>query len=186
MLHDATLDRTTSARGAIRQLRLEQLRGADAGRGERVPTLAEVLEHFPGVALIVEIKESGAARAAKRVVADQRAQDRVLMGAFEHSALAPFGPGWFRSASRRETAFFWAAARLRAPRWRGRYHAFTVPERSGRLYVVDQAFAALARRTNIPVHVWTVDDVEQGRRLRGLGVCGLITNFPGRLKAAGL
>jgi glycerophosphoryl diester phosphodiesterase len=179
------LDRTTNTRGVVSRLRLSEVRAADAGKGEHVPTLAEVLDHFPAVAVILEIKDPSASPAIQRVLADHHAQARVLLGSFEHRALAPFGAGWLRSASRWETAIFWAAARFPGVRWRGRYGAFTVPERHGRLQVVDQSFAGLARRMAVPVHVWTVDEAVQAERLRAMGVCGLITNYPARMRAAG-
>src|SRR5262245_12487105 len=52
VIHDALLDRTTDARGSVRQLALQEIRAVSAGyparfgdrfRGERIPTLAEAL-----------------------------------------------------------------------------------------------------------------------------------------------
>ena len=184
IFHDEMLDRTTSARGPLRGMRLEQLRGVDAGAGEAVPTLADVLEQFPHTPIILEIKEASAVPAVKQVLERQGAARRVLAGAFAHSAVGPFGTGWHRSASRRESAWFWLAARLGLRAWKGPYAAFTLPERYGRLRVVEERLATLARRMQKPVHVWTVDDAAQGRRLRAMGVCGLITNYPARIRAA--
>jgi len=48
--------------------------------------------------------------------------------------------------------------------------------------VVDRRFLAAARRVGAPVHVWTVDDPLHAARLRGLGVCGIITNYPERMR----
>jgi glycerophosphoryl diester phosphodiesterase len=144
-----------------------------------------VLEQFPTTPIILEIKEPRATPAVKRVLDEHDARRRVLVGGFDHSAVAPFGAGWLRAASRREVAFFWAAARLGARRWAGAYSAFTVPEYQGRLRVVEERFAGLARRVGKPVHVWTVNDPGQGQRLRAIGVCGLITNFPQRLHLDG-
>jgi glycerophosphoryl diester phosphodiesterase len=106
----------------------------------------------------------------------------VLAGSFLHAALRPFRAGVSRSGSRREVARFWAAARLRLPPFRVGYHAFTVPEVSGPLTVVDAPFVRRARRLGLPVHVWTVDDVGRAAQLRSLGVAGIITNFPGRFR----
>ena len=43
VIHDATLDRTTSGNGRDADLTFEELRALDAGQGEQVPTLAELL-----------------------------------------------------------------------------------------------------------------------------------------------
>jgi glycerophosphoryl diester phosphodiesterase len=66
VIHDDTVDRTTSGSGAVAGLTLEQLRGLDAaakfsnGRGSgtiRIPTLAEVLVRYAGKAhLHLELK----------------------------------------------------------------------------------------------------------------------------------
>jgi glycerophosphoryl diester phosphodiesterase len=188
VLHDETVDRTTSGRGLLRSMRFDDLRSLDAGRGERVPSLAEVLEQFPQVPIILEVKESRATQAIKTTLARHGARDRVLLGGFDHAAIAPFqqGDGWSRSASRREVAIFWAGARLGVTSWGNKksssYVAFTVPERHGFLRVVDSRFTRRASRLGKPVHVWTVDDVAQGNRLRDIGVNGIITNFPQRFR----
>jgi glycerophosphoryl diester phosphodiesterase len=67
VIHDAKLDRTTDATGPVGDRTLAELKAVDAGvrkgeafRGERIPTLAEVLdlmETHPSVILNVEIKE---------------------------------------------------------------------------------------------------------------------------------
>lgn len=182
VLHDPTLERTTNGAGAAARLPLTEVRRADAGRGERVPTLAEVLDRFPTTPLLVEIKEARAARATLAVLRQHRAERRVLLGAFRRAALSPFfGTEFARSPVRVEVALFWAASRLGFHHG-GPYRAFSVPERSGRLRVVDRRFLAAARRARIAVHVWTVDDPSEATRLRALGVCGIITNYPERMR----
>ena len=53
VIHDETVDRTTDGTGAVRDLILAQIRVLDAGGGERVPTLEEVVvlarEHVVGI-----------------------------------------------------------------------------------------------------------------------------------------
>ena len=70
VIHDPTLDRTTDGTGAVAELTLERIRAADAGarftrdgmehpyrgRGVRVPTLTEVLDRFPALPMLIEIK----------------------------------------------------------------------------------------------------------------------------------
>jgi glycerophosphoryl diester phosphodiesterase len=185
VIHDATLDRSTDGEGPVRDRTLSELRALDAGAGQPVPTLDEVLERFGDTPLILELKESEVADAARRCLVRHRAMDRVLVGSFEAGALRPFGkPTSHRAASRRETALAWALSRVGLP-LPGSCEAFTVPERHGAVRVVDGRFVAAARRAGRPVHAWTVNDVEQARRLRAVGVCGIITNYPARMRALG-
>ncbi|HDI31391.1 MAG TPA: glycerophosphodiester phosphodiesterase, partial [Thermofilum sp.] len=44
LMHDETVDRTTDGEGRVRDLTFNEIRRLDAGKGERVPTLEEVLE----------------------------------------------------------------------------------------------------------------------------------------------
>jgi glycerophosphoryl diester phosphodiesterase len=181
VIHDHTVDRTTNGTGAVAAYTLEELQRLDAGQGERVPTLAAVLERYAATPLIVEIKEEEAAAPAAEILMRHGASERTVVGSFVHSALRLFEPPQFaRSASRRETASFWAASRLGAAP-RGGFAAFAVPERHRGLRVVDRRFVRSARRRSKPVHVWTVDDPADACRLRELGVAGIITNYPARM-----
>jgi len=64
VIHDETVDRTTSGSGTVRDLSWDQIRGLDAGswfdpqfEGERVPTLNQVLESVKGQLMVnIEIK----------------------------------------------------------------------------------------------------------------------------------
>ena len=67
VIHDETLERTTTGSGSVASLTMDQIRSLDAGarfgdgsfagQGLRVPTLPEVLDWLPqGVGLVIEIK----------------------------------------------------------------------------------------------------------------------------------
>lgn len=78
VIHDPTVDRTTDGKGAVQSLTLAQLQRLDAGswyetsfRGERIPTLAQVLERYGGeVGLLIEVKEAVAAEGVERKLVD--------------------------------------------------------------------------------------------------------------------
>lgn len=183
VIHDAVLDRTTDASGPVAGRTVAELAGIDAGRGERIPRLDDVLEHFPDTPLIVEVKATGAAAATAACLERHGARDRVVVGSFESQALDPFRRrGFHRASSKAETAtaFVWSRIGQPGP---GGYHAFTVPETHGRLRVVDPRFVRAARRAGRPVHVWTVDDPERAEYLWSIGVSGIITNAPGTMRA---
>lgn len=59
VLHDERLERTTNGNGSVYDLSLEELRRLDAGAGERVPLLAEVLDGIAArCGLNIEIKQA--------------------------------------------------------------------------------------------------------------------------------
>ena len=182
VIHDAMLNRTTNATGPVSAMTSEQLGDVDAGAGAYVPTLGEVLERYPTTPMIVEIKDGAVTTAVLALLRELGATDRVLLGAFDHPVLAAARTGEFHlSASRRETALVWAAARFGIATG-GAFHGFTVPEHQGALRVVDKKFMRAATRRGKPVHVWTVDSIEDASRLRAMGVAGIITNFPGAMQ----
>ena len=47
-LHDSTVNRTTNGKGRVDALSLRKLRAFDAGQGERIPTVEEVLTRAAG------------------------------------------------------------------------------------------------------------------------------------------
>ncbi|MEW6387624.1 MAG: glycerophosphodiester phosphodiesterase family protein [Thermodesulfobacteriota bacterium] len=62
VIHDDTVDRTTNGRGRVRDLTFAELRKLDAGQGERLPSLNEVVDLVRGQAhLFVELKPPEAA-----------------------------------------------------------------------------------------------------------------------------
>ena len=61
--------------------------------------------------------------------------------------------------------------------------AFMVPEYSGRLRPVTPRFIRSAHALGMLVHVWTVNEVEDTRRLIDWGADRIITDYPGRLLA---
>lgn len=103
MMHDRTIDRTTSGSGPVDAYTLEELQQFDAGiwkderfAGERVPTLEEVLELADGRAVLnLEIKSRGRSSSWVQRVIDQsvdevlahEALDRVVFSSFDHQAL---------------------------------------------------------------------------------------------------
>ena len=70
-----------------------------------------------------------------------------------------------------------AALRLGRPR-RAAGQAAQVPVRQGPLTVVTPKFVARAHALGIAVHVWTVDEPDEMRRLLDLEVDGIMTDRP--------
>ena len=61
LIHDNTVDRTTNGKGFVHDMTLSELRELDAGNGEKIPTLKELMElvkDHPTVTLDIELKES--------------------------------------------------------------------------------------------------------------------------------
>jgi len=61
--------------------------------------------------------------------------------------------------------------------------ALQVPAFFGSTPLVTVAFVTFAHAHGVPVHVWTIDDEAEMESLLDLDVDGLITDYPGRMKA---
>jgi glycerophosphoryl diester phosphodiesterase len=203
--HDPTLMRTTDGAGRLKDLTLEELRGLDAGhrftpdggetypyrgQGITVPTLEEALALHPDLRLNVEMKQREPRMEALlwQEIDRLEAHDRLLVAA-EHDPLVhrfralrphhwmPTSPG-IRGVVR-----FWAGVRSGLHRYEDYpFDALQVPVSYQRLVVVDRAFIEAAHAHALQVHVWTIDDPTEMRRLLDLGVDGIMTDRPDVLR----
>ncbi len=180
VLHDATLDRTTSLRGPIGDCRSDELVAVG------VPRLADVLARYPRTPIIVELKLNEPAFAAEviAVVQAHSAVDRVCLGSFGTRVLRTartLEPRIATSASREEVRWSLYRSWLRWPRRRAAFDGYQVPEQAGNTRVVSPRFVADAHRAGLGVQVWTVDDEDHAHRLLAWGVDALITDRPDRI-----
>ncbi|HXV86599.1 MAG TPA: glycerophosphodiester phosphodiesterase family protein [Gemmatimonadales bacterium] len=183
VIHDESVDRTTDGTGLVRVATAVGLEELDAGQGERIPRLEQVLDRYPATPLLIEVKVPWASNAVVATLRRHSAERRVVVGSFARGALAPFRRAGIPTTPSR-AGVAWALIVSRLGLRAGRPHgAFAVPEYHGRVRVVDRRLVASARRAGLPVHVWTVNQPDQARRLRMLGVCGIITDYPNRMRA---
>jgi glycerophosphoryl diester phosphodiesterase len=210
--HDATLERTTNARGKIAALSADELAGVDAGywfnpraagspgddearafpfrgKGHGVPRLAKILSRYPGIPLIIELKVNDP-ELARRVIDEvrtARAVDRVALGSFGWRVLKAarqYEPRIPTGASREEVRLALYRSWIRWPIRSTSYREFQVPERSGPTRIVSRRFIAHMHRAGLPVKVWTVNEPADMRRLLDWGVDALISDRPDLAAAA--
>ena len=88
VIHDETLDRTTNGHGLVKDFTLAELQRLDAGQGEPIPALEEVLELARGRAqLLVEMKQPEAMGALLQFFRQHRAFGAAMVISFWHPAL---------------------------------------------------------------------------------------------------
>lgn len=186
VIHDPTLDHTTNLRGSVDQMTLEQIKHADAGEGERVPTLDEVLDLTAGqVRLYLEIKDPRAAAPTLQTIRARRCQDAMLLASFDLALMKQLGAEvrdvelgvilgtetWHPLVRYRE-AFPWRA--LRAVN----YQVLCMQ--------VELCYGYLARRVKAAgkrLYIWTADTEKQFARMLRYEVDGIVTNRPDHLLA---
>ena len=153
------------------------------GTGITVPTLAEVLEQFPRIPLLIEIKTKAASRATRDLIERYEAQARCAVAAFDEEAMTPFhGSGIAQGGSRRDTASLLWRAVLRLPVRSPGFSVLCMPPSHRGLPLPVAGYVNILEPLGIPVHCWTIDDIDEARRLRRLGVRGIISNDPAAIR----
>ncbi len=189
LMHDETVDRTTNLRGPVRSVSLEALGHADAGDGEAVPTLDQVLELVDGrLTVLCELKATpGEPRH------DQHLVDAVLSSIEQHKArgwcaIHSFNPEMVARARASEPR---VSAAIISPDVFGQQVdrlLGALLKRNGQAISVhhsciDRALVVKAKRRQVTVWAWTPDGEPDWARLIAAGVDGIITNFPHKLQA---
>jgi len=183
VLHDETVDRTTDGRGAVADLTLAEIRQLDAGakfnetfRGERIPTLNEVMKVVRGkLGLNIEIKVGAVEWKVRELMRSYAALTTSMVSSFEWKALEKvrlldpeIRVGLLAEKNRDEL--------IEAASAMGAYAV------NPRFDMVDAAFCDKAHARNLEVLVWTVDVPAAMRNLIAVGVDGIMTNYPARLR----
>jgi glycerophosphoryl diester phosphodiesterase len=86
VMHNATVEKTTNGSGAIKDMTLAELKALDAGKGERIPTLQEVIDLARGKnGLYIELKAEGTPRAVVDVLRANKftTRQQVIVGSFQ-------------------------------------------------------------------------------------------------------
>lgn len=200
VIHDETVDRTTNGSGRVMDVTYAQLRSLDAGyrwattpdaadhpyraSGIVIPTFNEVLETFPGMPFIIEIKQADPSIVGalgtllRRTGRDQN----TIVASFHGEVIAGFRkefPEYATSGAESEIRHFVVMNKLLLGRaTRPRMDALQVPDRIRRVPIVTPRFVRVAHAHGLPVHVWTINDEPRMRRMLDMGVDGVITDRP--------
>jgi glycerophosphoryl diester phosphodiesterase len=187
VLHDQTVDRTTSGHGDLREFTLTQVQELDAGShfsvqfsGEKVPSLAQVFEAF-GAKLYINIELTN------YLTYGDGLTDKVIglidkFGLDEWVMFSSFHPSNILRARKLKPHIPAAILALPGPNGRiqrsiagkwispGFIHPF--------LEDVNPGFLRREQKRGRRVHAWTVNDPDDIARMFQLGVNGVITDFP--------
>jgi glycerophosphoryl diester phosphodiesterase len=183
-LHDESLDRTTDGTGLVADLPWDVVRRARIGGSEPVPLLTDVLGTWPHLRVNIDVKGDSGIAPVAAAIERTRAHDRVCVTSFSarrrRATLARLSRPVATSAGRSEVIGFLAGTTLRCPplvrHALRRVDALQVPEVDGRWTVVDARTVDAAHAARRHVHVWTVNDPAEMRRLIGVGVDGIVTD----------
>ncbi len=180
VIHDDRLERTTNGTGYIQEQSLDYLRSLDAGNGEQIPFLSEILETIDGRAGInIELKGIGTAEPVVKLIKDCITKDKwdldkFLVSSFNHIELSKakelfpeLNIGALMCAMPVDYAVF--AERL---------NAFSI---NLSIEFINREFVIDAHSRGLKVFVYTVNHPDDIKKMYDIGVDGVFTNYPDRV-----
>ncbi|MEH6504020.1 MAG: glycerophosphodiester phosphodiesterase family protein [Cycloclasticus sp.] len=177
VIHDETLDRTTNGKGKLSAYSFAKLRALDAGWGEQIPTLQEVIEEAKEkVGLNIELKgiATGEAVAIQLSALDKEHKEKILVSSFLMDELV--------NVSRLDETIklgVLAGKNVRiAFEWAKKLHAFSIHLS---LNLATAEYVRQAHDQNLKLFVYTVNKQVDITRMKLIGVDGVFTNYPDRV-----
>jgi glycerophosphoryl diester phosphodiesterase len=195
VIHDPTVDRTTDGTGAVASMTYAESRRFDAGyrftpdggrtypfrgTGITIPLIEDVFAAFPNMRFTIEVK----ARAAQIPLFDAidkfACADRVIAAGMYNADRDLFHRHAGALSASTEQMRAWIYRHLVGlGRWaKLRADVVQVPERAEGRRIVTPRFIRALHARGILVHVWTVNDERDMRRLLEWGVDGLVSDRP--------
>jgi glycerophosphoryl diester phosphodiesterase len=188
-IHDDTVDRTTNGHGKVHDLTLNELRRLDAGSwfgsefsGERIPTLEDILEFCKkhDVVFYLELKPTGSWGGEHALVGALRSSGeiaRTIVISFESAILEAL-----RKIEPTLMTGLLFDGQIENPIQR----AVEIGARqlAVRGDLVTPALLTEARKQDLQVVCWTVNQPAHMRLLIEAGVAGIMSDYPDRLVAA--
>lgn len=180
VMHDATLDRTTDGTGPIEDHTAEELRTLDAGKGERIPFLEDVLAFARGtIKLNVHTELQSAAPDVLNAIVENDMLDEVLVTAGNPEVLR----GYRELSSEVQIGLLGTSYGSDA-------FKEVVPEMGANVLTPNYRFVTpelvrWAHDRGLPVYTWAsyVHDREELIRLIRSGVDGIGTSRPDLVRA---
>jgi glycerophosphoryl diester phosphodiesterase len=202
VMHDGAVDRTTNGSGQVNQMTLSELKKLDAGyqftpddgrtfpfrgQGITIPTLQEIFDALPDKTFNVEPKQVEPSVTAPlcEILRARKMTDKVIVGSFRQTAIDEFRAQCAEvatAATPSEVRDFLALYKVGlGETYRPPMQVLQIPERIGALQIVSGDFIETARKLNLKVHVWTINETDDMQRLIEMRVDGIMTDYPDRL-----
>lgn len=197
-LHDDHLDRVSDGSGPVgartaAEVTACRLKAPDGSLSEeRIPLLADVLATFPAARFNLDAKDAATVGPLGDLLASTGALDRVCVGAFSDERLKAlrrrFGSALCSALGPLEVTRLKASS-LGFPVVAGidgqvvqvpERHRVALPLLGTKVPVplLDRRLVRRSAKLGLPVHVWTVDDAAEMRRLLAMGCGGFMTDRP--------
>lgn len=195
VIHDKTTKRTAGVDMTVSETNSADLRKLDVGShkdkkygGEKIPFLEEIIETLPpNKKLFIELKSDAKTLPhLKKIVEESRKADQLIIIGFdlknmaEMKRITPYIPiYWLKSAKKDEATEKYipydpniiAITRQNGLDALNLFH-----------HGITKSFTRHAKKQNLPLYTWTVDDPQAARQMKKLQIEGITTNVPDAMK----
>lgn len=180
VIHDETIDRTTNGKGAVNQFSLPELKRFQIEKDQRIPTLTEVLNLIDQKCDInIELKSFETADKVvdliEKYVSEKKWNyDQFLVSSFDWNALqqVTFSNSKIPIGVLTETNVDLALAFAKFIKAKSIHPYF---------HLVTNENTAKMQEKGFQVFPWTVNEIEDIKRIKTYNVDGIISDFPNRL-----
>lgn len=178
VIHDETLERTTNGTGCIFDYSFDQLRQLNAGQGQKIPLLQEVLDLTMGkVGLNIEIKGVGVAVVLIELISKLPRADceHILISSFNMQELINVK----KLGKEFNIGVLTEGCLENSLQWAQRLGAYSIHCDVGS---VSLGFVNRVHRSGFKLYAYTVDDIKGINDIKLMGVDGVFSNYPDRVK----
>ncbi|MXZ43522.1 MAG: glycerophosphoryl diester phosphodiesterase [Gammaproteobacteria bacterium] len=178
VIHDESVNRTSNGTGSLQDFSFDALRQLDFGDGATIPTLEEVIEATSTSVLInIELKGLDTGSAVAQVLSNYPTH-QFMVSSFNWRELDEFS-ATFGTASNTEIALL--SVRL-TPRLMesADQMGVNILNVSSKFLQKHRVLAAVNR--GFSIYVYTVNSSNRARQLRNIGVSGVFTDNPTKLR----
>ena len=178
VIHDRTLRRVANVRGSVaRQIFEDFDKGIRLKNGERIMKLEEACKFISesGLKAYIEVKARDRRGVIIETVLDILELDRFYIGSFNHE--------YIREIDRNFPEIKTIAITNRHGKALHRLASETTYDCvSVKFNSIDKETVAIAHENGVEVFVWTIDEPDDIEFAKSLGVDGIVSNFPDRIR----
>jgi glycerophosphoryl diester phosphodiesterase len=179
VIHDKKVNRTTNGKGYVRNKTVNELKQLDAGNGETIPTLQEVLDLVKRKAKVnIELKGKGTAQPVSNILKEYIQKKGwnytdFLVSSFDHNELRAFT----QLLPQILIGVLIIGIFVQFDKYK-KMNAYSVHMWSK---LVRKSLIEKAHKRGLKLFVYTVNNSNEIKKMKDLGVDGIFSNYPDKI-----